>query len=214
VRWQRGGRLEWLVRRRTKRGRALPTAETIHAPASPVLLDDAHAPGPRPDGGWHALWTRSHCERLVHDQLAAKGFHPFLPSIASWSATGGRQHMIRVPMFAGYLFLADRLDRYGYISVRKARGLVGILGQRWDQLAIVPEPEIAAIQKLQAEDVEVAPHPYLRQGRRVRVIRGALAGVEGILEEVKASKGKLVISIDLLQRSVAAEIDCSAVVAA
>ncbi len=164
-----------------------------------------------PGSRWHALWTRSHCERLVCDQLAAKGFHPFLPTIASWSTRGGRQHQIGIPMFAGYLFLHDALDKYGYIEVRKSRGLVAILGRRWDRPATIPDHEIAAIERLQSADLMVVPHPYLRAGRRVRVIRGPLAGVEGILVQLKPGKGRLVLSIDLLQRSVATEVDCSAV---
>ncbi len=163
---------------------------------------------------WHALWTRSHCERLVHDQLAAKGFHPFLPTIASWSTRAGRQHQIGIPMFDSYLFLHGVVDKNAYIEVRKSRGLVTILGQRWDRLATIPDHEIAAIQRLVGAGLPVVSHPYLREGRRVRVVRGPLTGAEGILLEVKPSKGRLVLSVDLLQRSVAAEVDCSAVAAA
>jgi transcription antitermination factor NusG len=66
---------------------------------------------------------------------------------------------------------------------------------------------------LQAE-LPVVAHPYLREGQRVRITQGPLAGVEGILLQTKLQKGLLVLSIDLLQRSVAVEVDCTAVVAA
>jgi len=163
---------------------------------------------------WHALWTRSHCEKLVRDQLEAKGFHPYMPTIATWSTRGGQKHQIGLPMFPGYLFLHDALDKLGYIEVRKSRGLVALLGQSWDRLAVIPNIEIAAIEKLQAAGVAVAPHPYLRAGQRVRVLRGPLAGLEGILLHIKSNKSRLVVSVDILQRSVSAEIDCSAVAAA
>jgi transcription antitermination factor NusG len=117
-------------------------------------------------------------------------------------------------MFAGYLFLHDTLDKDGYLEVRKSRGLGAVLGQRWDRLATIPDHKIAAIERLQNSNLTVVPHPYLREGKRVRVIRGPLEGVEGILMQLKPTKGRLVISIDLLQRSVAAEIDCSAVASA
>jgi transcription antitermination factor NusG len=172
------------------------------------------ANGALPGARWHALWTHSHCERLVHDQLAAKGFHPFLPTIASWSVRGGRQHQVGIPMFAGYLFLHGAVDKNAYIEVRRSRGLVAILGERWNRLATIPDHQIVAIQRLQGAGLPVVSHPYLREGRRVRVVRGPLAGLEGILLEVKPLKGRLVLSVDLLQRSVATEVDCSAVAAA
>jgi transcription antitermination factor NusG len=117
-------------------------------------------------------------------------------------------------MFPGYLFLHHALDKASYLVVRQARGLVRILGERWDRLAVVPEGEIAAIRRVVTAQVSVWAHPYLREGQRVRITQGPLAGVEGLLVEGKWHKGLLVLSIDLLQRSVAVEVDCTAVVAA
>src|SRR5215510_13751437 len=94
---------------------------------------------------WYALYTRSHCEQLVYEQLAAKGFHLFLPKIQVWSQRAGVRHRIAVPMFPGYLFLQSLMDSANHLAVRKARGLVRILGQGWDRLAVVPEEEIDAI---------------------------------------------------------------------
>ena len=163
---------------------------------------------------WYALYTRSHCEQLVHDQLHAQGLQLFLPTLSAWSHRGGRRHQLAVPMFPGYLFLHHALDKASYLVVRQARGLVRILGERWDRLAVVPEAEIAAIRRVAAARVPVWAHPYLREGQRVRITRGPLAGVEGWLLQGKWHKGLLVLSIDLLQRSVAVEVDCTAVVTA
>lgn len=164
--------------------------------------------------GWYVLWTHSHCEQLVHDQLAAKGFHPFLPKIDVWSRRGGLRYLSRTPMFPGYLFLHHALDKASYIEVCKARGLVRILGERWDRLAVVvPDGEIEAIQKVLCARLPALSYPYLREGQRVRITRGPLADVEGILVQSKPNKGLLVLSIDLLQRSVAVEVDCTLVVA-
>jgi transcription antitermination factor NusG len=106
------------------------------------------------------------------------------------------------------------MDKASYIEVRKTRGLVAILGERWDRLAEIPNEEIEAIQKLLRADLPTVPHPYLREGQRVRIKRGPLADVEGILVQIKPNKGLLVISIDLLKRSVAVEVDCTLVTAA
>jgi transcriptional antiterminator NusG len=163
---------------------------------------------------WYALYTRSHCEQLVYDQLTAKGFHIFLPRLDVWSQRAGKRHLISVPMFPGYLFLRHAIDKTSYIDVRKARGLVRILGERWDRLSIVPDVEIEAIQTTLNACLPVMPHPFLREGQRVRITQGPLRGVEGILIQSKPAKGLLILSVDLLQRSIAVEIDCNVVTAA
>ena len=168
----------------------------------------------RTSPAWHALWTQSHCEQLVHDQLAAKGFDLFLPKIDQWSRRGGLRHLIRVPMFSGYVFLRGAMDKASYVEVLKARGLVQVLGERWDRLATVPDAEVDAIRRIVDAGVPALPYAFLREGQRVRITRGPLADVEGILVRTKPNRGLLVVSVDLLQRSVAAHVDCTWVVPA
>jgi transcription termination/antitermination protein NusG len=160
---------------------------------------------------WFALWTQSHCEHLVYDQLAAKGYEGFLPTICEWSRRAGVRHLVSVPMFGGYLFLHHRIDKRSYVDVMSIRGVVRILGERWDRLAAIDDAEIAAIQRLQQSELALTPYPYLRDGQRVRIVEGSLAGVEGILVRRKANRDLLVLSINLLNRSVAVEVECGAV---
>jgi len=166
------------------------------------------------DQQWYVLWTHSHCEQLVHDQLATKGFDLFLPKMNVWSRLRGVKHLIEVPMFPGYLFLRHAMDKAGYLDVCKVRGLVSVLGARWDQLNAVPDGEVEGIQRVLEAGYHVQPHPYLQVGQRVRITRGPLAEVEGILLRAKPNKGLLVLSIGLLQRAVAVEVDCTLVTAA
>jgi len=168
----------------------------------------------RPRPLWYALYTRSHCEQLVCDQLAAKGFHIFLPKIDVWSQRAGKQHLISVPMFPGYLFLQHAIDKSSYVDVRKARGLVCILGECWEKPSSVPDAEIEVVQTTLRASIPVMPLPYLRAGQRVRITQGSLRGVECILIQSNLAKVLLSISVDLLQRSIAVEIDCSVVTAA
>jgi len=163
---------------------------------------------------WYVLWTRSHSEQLVYDQLAAKGFHLFLPKMEVRSSRGGIRHLSRIPMFPGYLLLRHAMDTTSYVEVRKARGLVRILGERFDRLAVIPDEEIEAIRRVSRSNLLVLPYPYLREGQRVRITRGPLAEVEGILVQIRPNKGLLVLSINLLERSVAVEVDCAAAVPA
>lgn len=163
---------------------------------------------------WYVLWTHSHREQLVHDQLATKGFEIFLPKMNVWSRLRGVKHVIEIPMFPGYLFLRHAMDKASYLDVCRARGLVRILGTRWDELNTVPDGEVAAIQRVLEAGYPVRPHRYLQVGQRVRITRGPLADVEGILLRAKPNKGLLVLSIRLLQRAVAVEVDCTLVTAA
>jgi transcription antitermination factor NusG len=114
-------------------------------------------------------------------------------------------------MFPGYVFVQHVMDTDSYIEIRKTTGLVRLLGEQWDRLAIVPDREIEAIQKIHQAQMPALPHPYLREGQRVRMTGGLLAGVEGILLRTKPNKGLLIVSVDLLQRSVAVEVDCTLV---
>jgi len=104
------------------------------------------------------------------------------------------------------------MDKASYIEVRKIRGLVGILGERWDRLAVLPEGEIEAIRTVIRSSQSVLPYSYLRQGQRVRVIHGPLADIEGILVRSKPNKARLVLSVDMLKQSVAVELDCAHVI--
>lgn len=163
---------------------------------------------------WYALYTRSHCEQLVYDQLKGKGFSVFLPKLDSWSRRLGKRSIIAVPMFPSYLFIHHAMEKMSYIEVCKARGLVHILGQRWDRLSSIPDGEIEAIQRILQVRLPVLPHPYLQKGQRVRIMQGPLTGTEGIFVHSKPKKGLVVLSVELLQRSVAIEVDCSIISAA
>jgi transcription termination/antitermination protein NusG len=158
---------------------------------------------------WHVLWTRSNCENLVLDQLVSKGFHTFLPTVEAWSKAREGRHRRRVPLFPGYLFLYHALDRWSDVEVRKARGLVAILGEGWERRAVVPHTEVDAIRTLVQSAAPVFPYPYLTAGQRVRITHGPLASVEGVLIRTRPDKGLLVVSVELLRRSVAVEVDCT-----
>lgn len=160
---------------------------------------------------WYALWTHSHCEQLVHDQLRERGFHAFLPTVNVWSSRRGRKRLIRAPMFAGYLFVRHAMDRRSQVDIKKARGVVRVLGEGWDRLATIPDDEMETIERMATAEEPVMPFPYLREGQRVRLTSGPLSGVEGFFVEAKPDRGVLVVSVNLLQRSVAVSVDATAV---
>ena len=163
-------------------------------------------------GSWFALWTHSHCEQLVYDQLLQKGFRALLPTVDVWSKRRGVRRLISAPMFPSYLFVHGEMDKKAYIEVSKAKGLVCMLGERWDRLTTIPDEEMQAIETVSAARQPVLPYPYLKEGERARISSGPLAGVEGILVETRPQQGVLVLSLHLLHRSVAVVVDSTDVV--
>ncbi|HEY3053359.1 MAG TPA: transcription termination/antitermination NusG family protein [Thermoanaerobaculia bacterium] len=180
----------------------------------PEMTGETERGGALTGARWYAIWTRSHSEQLVADQLFAKGLRVFLPKMSIWSRRGGIRHVIQVPMFSGYVFLNESVDKNKYIDVIKARGVVRLLGERWDRLSPISDGEIEGLQKVLDAGLPVTPHSYLREGQRVRITGGPLKGVEGLLVQNRPQKGILVLSVDLLRQSVAVQIDCTWVAAA
>ena len=129
----------------------------------------------------------------------------FLPEIERWSRRRDRKKRISYPIFPGYLFINTELNGGSRLKVIKTKGVVRILGNKGIPTAI-PENQIEAIQRIVDDNKEISPYPYMKTGQMVRVISGPLNGVEGIFISDKG-KGKLVISVDILHRSVSVAIE-------
>lgn len=161
---------------------------------------------------WHVLWTHSNHESAVSDQLVARGYDIFFARIDQWVASAKGKHLVRVPMFRSYLFIRHAIDKYDYIDICKTKGLVRILGERWDRLASIPEQEIDSIRRVCASECPVRTYPFLRHGDKVRMTRGSLKNTEGILLRNDDHTGLLVVSVAMLNRSVSVEVNCTDVV--
>jgi transcription antitermination factor NusG len=155
------------------------------------------------DSPWWALYTRHQHEKTVAEMLSAKGFEVFLPLYESIRRWKDRRKVLAMPLFPCYLFVRGGLDRK--LQVVTTPGVHMIL-YRGEQVAMVPQQEIEAIQRAVAGPHRVEPHPYLKCGSRVRVTRGSLDGVEGILVR-KKNLCRLVLSVDMLAQSVAVEVN-------
>lgn len=154
---------------------------------------------------WYAVYTRPRHERKVNAHLSQEGITTFLPEIERWGSRRDRRKRIWYPIFPGYLFINAELSGESRLKVIKTRGVIRILGNKGIPTAI-PERQIEAIQKAVDARSALSPHPYLKAGQIVRVIDGPLNGVEGIFITEKG-KGKLIISVDILHRSVSVEIE-------
>jgi transcription antitermination factor NusG len=166
---------------------------------------------PSRTAAWYALWTHSRCEQVVRDQLLAKGYYAFLPTVDVWSRRRGARTLRTAPMFPGYLFVRHAMDRQACTDVYAVRGLVRMLGSGWDRPAPIADHEIDAIERVTVARTPVLPYPYLAEGQRARITAGPLSGLEGRLVEVRSRQGLLVLTVELLQRSVAVVVDATEV---
>jgi transcription termination/antitermination protein NusG len=157
------------------------------------------------DQPWWALYTRHQHEKTVAEMLATKGFEVFLPLYDSMRRWKDRKKMLSLPLFPCYVFVRGRLERK--LQVVTTPGVHAIL-YHGEQLAVIPDTEIQAIRSVIDGNFHAEPYPFLKCGDRVRVIRGALEGVEGILTR-KRNLFRLILSVNMLAQSVAVEIDAS-----
>jgi transcription antitermination factor NusG len=152
---------------------------------------------------WYALHVRTRYEKQVSQILHHKGFEDFLPVHTLRRRWSDRWKNVEFPLFPGYLFC--RLDEKDRMPVLTIPGVIRIVGSGVD-LIPVSDQEILALQTIIKSGINPEPWPYLKSGQRVVIVSGKLAGVEGIFLKMKGMN-RLVVSVEILQRSVAVEID-------
>jgi transcription antitermination factor NusG len=152
---------------------------------------------------WYAAYTSANHEKRVTMQLEQRSVEHFLPLYESLRRWKDRRMKLQLPLFPGYVFVRLALpDRLKVLQVPGVARLVGFNGQP----AVLPDRDIQALRTSLTAQVRAEPHPYLTVGRRVRIDRGPLAGVEGILIRKKNAL-RVVLSLDLIMRSASVEVD-------
>jgi transcription antitermination factor NusG len=172
-----------------------------------LCLETSFGTGPAADR-WYALQVRHQSEIRVGRLLGSQGWETLVPLYRSRRQWSDRMKDIELPLFAGYVFCrfpmgvrAQVEDTPGVVQVVKFNG----------QAAPAEEKEIEEIRAMLRAKVPLQPWPYLKAGDRVRVERGPLRGLEGTLLRSDGS-ARLVVSVELLQRSIAAEVEPDTIV--
>ena len=160
--------------------------------------------GPRGNLEWFAIQTRSRHEKCVDTQLEGQGLRTFLPVVAQLRRWSDRRKTIEVPLFPGYIFVRVVGCVEDRIRVLQVRGVVCFVGSRSEGTPI-PEAQIADIRNI-VNKATCRSYPFLKVGQRVRIRGGCLDGIEGIYVTQSNSR-ILVVSIPLIQRSLAVQID-------
>jgi transcriptional antiterminator NusG len=153
---------------------------------------------------WFAVWTRSRQEKVAASMLNALDVVTFLPlksEIRQWS---DRKCTVTTPLFSGYLFVRMNIDLDSRLQILKTPGVVGFVGNNTGPLPI-PNQQIESIRRLLDSGIDFTVGPLLREGDRIRVIRGSLSGMEGTLVRT-SSETRLILSVDLVKRSLSIDV--------
>src|SRR6266404_9895264 len=169
-------------------------ADDVGAFALPVSLLEVH---------WYAAYTCAQHEKRVAAELGARELEHFLPLYSSVRRWKDRRVTLDLPLFPGYVFI--RLALQERLRVLEVPGVVRLVGFNGEAAAL-PDEEMEILRSGLSQSLRAEPHPFLTVGRRVRITGGPFAGLEGVLKRKKSSV-RVVVTLELIQRSVAVDVD-------
>lgn len=158
---------------------------------------------------WYVIQTHGRTEGKVHLALQRKGLEVFFPQMQLHRLRRGRKVLMQLPLFPNYLFVHTYIDSAVFHQIIKVDGVVKLLGKGGPEP--VPSGQIESIRTIVDGDRYYYPWRYLEKGKKVRVIDGPLAGAVGILVARKEKKRRLVVAVEMFQRSVTVDLDNEAV---
>jgi transcription antitermination factor NusG len=160
--------------------------------------------------GWYAAQVRPKSEEYVKHLLGGKGYEPFVPVYERRRRWSDRVVTQTVPLIPNYVFFHVNRESLGFVvTTPRVIRIVGAARAPWP----IPAHEIEALRRIAALRLIAQPWPFFREGQVVQIQEGPMSGVRGILLRVK-NEHRLIVSVSLLQRSVAVEIDARSVFAA
>ena len=151
---------------------------------------------------WFAVYTRCHHEARVTKQLEAKNFSVLFPKYKTWSRRKDRKKIIELPLFPGYVFVQTEPSYDRFLDILRTFGVAYIVG-KYGRPEPINHEEMRSLLILLSAPQKVTPHPFIKNGDRVIVVEGLFKGAIGYVLNINRKKCKLVVSIELLGRSVA-----------
>jgi transcription antitermination factor NusG len=173
----------------------------------PSFQNIAFEPNPMPPGvknvelAWYAIQTFPRHEKRVTTELQEKGIRALLPLVSDKRQWSDRRVVVDTPLFPGYVFVRiaqEQSERVIVLRTASVRNFVGMRGMGDP----IPDSQIDSVRAIVAKNVSFQACPFVDIGRRVRIRGGSLEGIEGILTAINGDES-LVISVDLIQRSLA-----------
>src|SRR5258708_22479160 len=168
-------------------------------------FDALHLPVSFLEPHWYATYTCAQHEKRVAAELGMREVEHFLPLYSSVRRWRDRRVQLELPLFPGYVFVRLALrDRLRVLQIPSVVRLVGFNGLP----TALPDTEMEIMRTGFGEGARAEPHPFLTAGRRVRLTAGPFAGLEGILKRKKGNL-RVVVSLELIQRSVVVDVDAA-----
>lgn len=155
---------------------------------------------------WYAIHTRSRFEQKVYDGIKGKSIEVFLPKIQVMSRRKDRRKKILVPLIPGYVFVNTDLNPEEYLSILQTVGVVRMIGFKSTPVP-ANDDEIASLMILDGTDRTVQNRDYMKKGDRIMIMEGPLKGLIGFYLHHKGEGDKVVVSIELLSRSLEVSIE-------
>ena len=155
---------------------------------------------------WYAIYVQVNHEKEVAKRLQRKAVDAYLPLVETWSKRRDRRKRIHMPIFPGYVFVHAIMDSHTNIEIVKTPGAVYIL-KNADGPLIIPDMQMVSLQTVLRHPESLTSHPYLREGDEVRVVSGPFTGCSGILIRQNINRGRLVVSLDIIQQAVSVELN-------
>lgn len=162
-------------------------------------------PGVFEEKSWYAVRTRPRFEKKVVGELKCKEVETFLPLNNLTRQWSDRKARVQLPIFPGYVFVRIAASLPNRVTILRTNGVLNFVGPR-DVGAPIADEEIESVRAIVDQDVACEPYPYLHAGDKVCIRGGPLDGVTGVLEAINGDKS-LVISVNLIQRSIAMRVE-------
>ena len=157
------------------------------------------------ESSWYAVHTMARHEKRVAAQFEEKRVCTFLPLLHQVHRWSDRRRVVEIPMFSCYAFVRMVQTVEERLKVLRTPGVLGFVGSE-RQGTSIPDEQIESLRKAVSEKVPCLPHPFVSAGKRVRIRGGSLDGLEGVLM-LQGKDQSLVISVELLQRSVSIRVE-------
>ena len=161
------------------------------------------------ESSWYAVHTLARHEKRVSAKLQDARICTFLPLIQELHRWSDRRVAVETPLFGCYAFVRIAQKPEERLKVLRTSGVLGFVGSE-RQGTPIPDEQIESLRTAIDKKIPFHPHAFLSAGQRVRICGGSLDGVQGILVR-HAGDQSLVVSVELLHRSVAIRVEGYAV---
>lgn len=162
---------------------------------------------PRMTLRWYAIYCKSRHERVARDRLVEKGVTVYLAEYETKSLWGTRWRRVRRNLLPGYLLVRAQVDWKTYLEILQTQSVVKFVGRPWPELSWIPDEQVESLQLLLGSKQPFEEVPFLAEGQQVEVRGGPLQGLRGRVLRATNQKNRVIVSIDLLKKSAALEID-------